>query len=673
MHNRMSFSKILFCCVVALAFFSFRAGWTPSVALAGRTCCESPGNDPSKCNGCDNNIYWKNAGDNCGGDPNCRTCPGDHPVGNACGGTTPPAGDCRYASFVPKTITLQQGKSLTVTFGFFATTPDNKPIVGIRFTSANAKVATVFTTHVRSFLRNVCCSWKYGHFATTMQINGELPGSTTVLGEVINDNGTCAAANLVVKVVPPPNPPTPPPGCSCGEWTKGECNAGGCPNGSYPQTRSCDPALCAAELQCVSDPTCYIPPTPPPPLVNITSKIETDPSLTGGTAPQLIGLTDQYCNSPSVGKAFSAGTIAASKDGGTTYPYAGTVAASGAYTITKLPKANDAYCVKFTPSSPNIICTCPAGCVYCGKDAPSTNLKFYVSPIGSPWYQTIGGEIGAQNTTGKAVSNPIPATCLEPGCLPYLSLPFVNDLRTVGALITHKGGSVDLSEASGNQSTVVSPGGSSRKAQLSTALVCRENYDYFFRLYSMGLAPTGDFAYPLDARKPTAPPSGGKSAYFYKGGTLTISQPWDLTANDSIVVFVNGNLNIKSTITVPKPVGATKPFLAFIVSGNISVDSTVGTTDHASTTPGQVQGIYIASGSINVLGNTSGGEDKKFIGEGTFSACTGIKIDRDFSRGGVGLDNNKYPASMFVYRPDFMQSTPDRMKTSSFVWKEITP
>ncbi|HOX29695.1 MAG TPA: hypothetical protein P5080_00330 [Candidatus Paceibacterota bacterium] len=47
--------------------------------------------------------------------------------------------------------------------------------------------------------------------------------------------------------------------CSCGSWsTAGTCGTGGCTLLQKLQTRTCNPAACLAETQCVADPTCCV-------------------------------------------------------------------------------------------------------------------------------------------------------------------------------------------------------------------------------------------------------------------------------------------------------------------------------------------------------------------------------------------------------------------------------
>jgi len=44
--------------------------------------------------------------------------------------------------------------------------------------------------------------------------------------------------------------------CSCTSWTNGACGTGGCASNQKPQTRTCTPSGCSAQLQCVDDLSC---------------------------------------------------------------------------------------------------------------------------------------------------------------------------------------------------------------------------------------------------------------------------------------------------------------------------------------------------------------------------------------------------------------------------------
>ncbi|HSW90341.1 MAG TPA: hypothetical protein VLH19_05750 [Patescibacteria group bacterium] len=398
----------------------------------------------------------------------------------------------------------------------------------------------------------------------------------------------------------------------------------------------------------------------------VTSTIEYDPSLSGGQAPALIGGFSGYCSSPDAGSVYNGGGSISAANGVTTYP--GTVDASGTYTISNV-QGGSGYQITFTPTDPNLTCTCPSGCTYSGVTVPvAQNYKFYVSPVGGAWYQTIGGDVAAYAKSGNSVIDRISEFCTLPTCMPYLSLPLTaGDNSTVGSLTMNALGAVDLSSTAGSQNNVVGPAGASRLIQMSSTPVCSENYAYFYRLYSLGLTPSDDFAAnSANATKPDAQPLNGKTAYYHKGD-LTVGTDWTLTGSESIVVFVDGSLRISAQTVMPQ--GA---FLAFIVSGNIIVNPAVGTNNYASTT-GQVQGVYLADGTLQVASAGAGGTDLKFVGEGVFAACSGISLPRDFARGGNSAQNNTHPTNFFIYRPDVMLSAPDRMKVPAVNWQQVAP
>ncbi|MBU0576426.1 hypothetical protein KJ654_02075, partial [Patescibacteria group bacterium] len=104
-------------------------------------------------------------------------------------------------------------------------------------------------------------------------------------------------------------------------------------------------------------------------------------------------------------------------------------------------------------------------------------------------------------------------------------------------------------------------------------------------------------------------------------------------------------------------------FLAFIVSGNITMSSNVGHTV-LSNTAGNIEGVYVADGALIIA--TNSGTDERFVGEGTFVGWANVALQRDFR----STDNDLYPAQTFIYRPDFMKNTPEKMKRSQMLWQE---
>lgn len=329
-------------------------------------------------------------------------------------------------------------------------------------------------------------------------------------------------------------------------------------------------------------------------------------------------------------------------------------------------------------------CTCPAGCTYSGISDPTLGLNYYVSLISPNWYQIMGGDVTAGGTAGTTFKNPIPPACTSPACSPYplISIPGGGN-EQVGALLTVEGTLSDVSDQTGSQESPVGPAGANYPVKLTSSIACKENYDYFYRLYSMGTSPQDDFVLPTNnpnsAQKPTQPPvntgaDGASKGAYYHNGDLIIDQNWTLGATESIVIFVNGSLTITNSANITVPNGA---FLAFIIKEGITFDPTIGTTDETSTT-GTIQGIYIANQGITVesVGASPSVAEKKFVCEGTLVACGNITTLRDFRNSPNAADgskNSSYPASLFIFRPDFVTNTPDKMKQPMINWKEIAP
>lgn len=196
---------------------------------------------------------------------------------------------------------------------------------------------------------------------------------------------------------------------------------------------------------------------------------------------------------------------------------------------------------------------------------------------------------------------------------------------------------------------------------INAALSVTESYSYFYRLFSLGSTPVDDFASTAtDAQEPTV----NKTAYF-RQGDLTIQGRWDIGSTESYVIFVDGNLTITNPGGIAELVTVAEGgFLAFIVSGNVTIDESVGhptTTD----TAGNVEGIFIADGTLTI--DTLGaGQDKRFVGEGLFAAHGGVSLLRDYR----SAENDTSSAEVFFYRPDFVVNVPTQMTKSQIIWQE---
>lgn len=356
-------------------------------------------------------------------------------------------------------------------------------------------------------------------------------------------------------------------------------------------------------------------------------------------------------------------------------PFTQTVPVSttnGSYTFTQVDRGSG-FNVRLQltqppAGQPQLICSCPVGCQYSNVTVPQ-NLPFYVSQVALPWFQTQGADIAALTPgSGVSIEDPITAFLLNGA---KISKPFdTSNYATIGrytqgALVVQRSSIVDLDSAAGNQETNISD--PNRLVRTTYTNVCKENFDYFYRKFSMGVNPSNDTANLTGTNIPASDRPSGKNAY-YAASNLTINSNWALTGNRKLVVFVNGDLTINANITV-----ANSAFLAFIVKGNIIVSPTVGTSDVSQTGNGQVQGVYIANGNLTIQSAGSTGTDLKFIGEGVFAVCGNVRLPRDFQNGGDASRNNVSPTSLFIYRPDMLANTPELMKDSLSNWKEISP
>lgn len=378
----------------------------------------------------------------------------------------------------------------------------------------------------------------------------------------------------------------------------------------------------------------------------------------------IAGFSGSVCTSPFTPVAYTpqGGEIITVTYNGTDYTT--TLNPDGTFEILAPVSSSGENTVSFATSNPSDTCGCPAGCTYNGIDSPTNNLTFYYQPfdIRDPWWQTIGGHIFAGRETASAILSSIPVDTCIGTCEAYLSLRDANDeAESSGAILTG-GGTIDTANTVGYQTDNIDEDNRDMQATGTSMDTLVENYDYFYRLYSMGLQPANDINSP--SNKPTASPTNGRA--HYRNGNLIINNAWSLGATESLVIFVNGDLTINNTITVPE--GA---FLAFITSGNITFGNTVCQNDPDSVAA-VVQGVFIADGSISVNNQVTG--DCKFVGEGIFAAWNGFNLRRDYRDGGSGdFISAQHPVELFKYRPDFVVNIPERMTRPLYQWQEVAP
>ena len=302
------------------------------------------------------------------------------------------------------------------------------------------------------------------------------------------------------------------------------------------------------------------------------------------------------------------------------------------------PFCGDALCNGFETCS-----TCEIDCGAC--------------PEHLPWWQVWGGHLFAAAQIDEAVSSEIPSTdtCVEPACFPFVSsLDRSMTSNSDGFLLTGGG---DIS--ADGWLTYREPNTFVLGTQTTRI---QETYSFFYKQYSLGLVPDDDFiGSAFDAQKPISV----QDVYFHSGD-LVVQNPWNVMSGESFVILIDGNLLIQDPTAVGELITVDEGgFLAFVVSGDINIESSVG---HSVLTNanGNVEGIYIADDTLTIQSNE--GMDKKFIGEGVFAGLSDVVMNRDFDSGD---DNDLYPTETFIYRPDFIKNTPEKMKRSQMLRQEV--
>lgn len=435
--------------------------------------------------------------------------------------------------------------------------------------------------------------------------------------------------------------------CACGNWTSGACGGGSCAANQRLQTRSCDNGACTgyAESRCVADPTCAFP---------VTGTVYEDPY-------RQASLSGTYCD--------LAGASAVQPGGGSTVStgYAnGAVSAAGTFNVLALGSPPNRTLALNIGDAATWVCTCPAGCSYAVNHTPpgTSGVRYYVSQTRASWFQTIGGDVHADDGSGNfVIHNPVPASCQAPGCKPYTSARDSSGTTGSSGVISYNNGTVDTYGTYGNQTQNTDEDARGYLVNTNREKPI-ENFAYFMRHFEMPLDPASDFEGTAhDAAYPTNPSVGNKPAYYQQGDLTILNSSWSVAPGDGRVIFVDGNLTIQNTIDVA--VGGS---LTFIVSGNIIFPASFGSADPTSTTS-LVDGIFIADGIIDIQSVGGLTPDLKFIGEGSFIGLSGVQLNRDFH----STSNNTNPAELFRFRPDLVTNIHNSIKKPTFSWKQVAP
>jgi hypothetical protein len=259
----------------------------------------------------------------------------------------------------------------------------------------------------------------------------------------------------------------------------------------------------------------------------------------------------------------------------------------------------------------------------------------------------------------------VPSTCTAPACTRALLI--TDSAQTPlsdGFAVTNGGAIITNGYSTERQPNV--------EVIVTNLTKFRESYDFFYREYSLGGNPVDDFlATAGNATKPTTGtlPASGRQAFFHNSdanGVFTIQERWHVAADEQIVILIQGDLDItnpngyEDLITVD-PGGS----LVFIVSDEIHIEESVGNVSAANINP-NIEGVFIADGTIYIESTGDTTTEKRFVGAGTFVSWTNIMMDRDLGM----ATNQSVPSEFFIFRPDFVENVPDHLARPRYVWQE---
>lgn len=311
--------------------------------------------------------------------------------------------------------------------------------------------------------------------------------------------------------------------------------------------------------------------------------------------------------------------------------YSGTVGTDGRFSILAGTAPSFQY-MDLSGIPTGYICSTAAGCNSCPTlssiTSPSSTNYFYLTPRREAWWQAVGASVYAEGDVRSE--------------LPTASLKLIETGAggAVGALMRSTG-TVDTGVG-----TVSTPGYSATTEYQGKLM----NYDYFAA--HMGVTPNTINDWAVDTM--SKPANDPDKVFYYinpSGSEASVSTPWTVSAGESYVIFVNGDLRIASNIAV-----ANGGFLAFIVNGSVRVSPAV--TD--------VAGIYVIDSTLSTESN--GGTDVAANFQGSVVAWGGVNLGRDLVAGNLNQAGEK-----FTYRADLLNNMPDSMKVFALKWEEVVP
>lgn len=329
-----------------------------------------------------------------------------------------------------------------------------------------------------------------------------------------------------------------------------------------------------------------------------------------------------------------------------------------------------------SPSGTQYDCNCGSDtggtCVLSGISSPSAGNDFFLREMAlDGWWQVWGGNVYTAASSGLGLSSEVPPAGSCSGiCSPYLLRQnAASDPDSAGVAVT-SGSQVDTTAAAdGYNTSQLTDRGSAQVAQgpvIRGTASGRQDFAFFKSRFGLGANPSSDSIDPFNFTKPTgSPANSGVGAYYYTGD-VTIQEAWTVAAGESITVFIDGNLTI-SDAGAPTPnliTVANDGFLAFIVTGDITIEDSVGHSNLLDNS-GNIAGIFIANGTITSATNAT--DDLRLVAEGSYVGWTGVSLTRAFAD---PADNTSRAIETFIFRPDLIKNLPEPFIRPNYTWQE---
>jgi len=265
--------------------------------------------------------------------------------------------------------------------------------------------------------------------------------------------------------------------------------------------------------------------------------------------------------------------------------------------------------------------------------------------FGTPWVQTQGGDVFAQTDIEALMADTV--TPRE----------FNTTLDGFHGTV-HYGGSYDFDPVVGQSGAGYASQNGWLVNESGYPLYSENCYQkYLERLDLTTTTPTSPGA-------PLTEPASSATPYYYTGN-VTTTGTWNITNGENVIVVVDGDLTIGNAAGNSIRRSGTG-FVAFIVNGNITVNSGVGGTFN-STTP-NVEGFYCSTGTF-ASGATTSAARARLVGRGTFIANSFL-LQRDLDS---VSENHEYSSELFIYDPQLPFVMPDTMKDLRVRWTEVAP